>query len=112
MKTDKLRRLTAASLVLAFTLPQAAQAAAPTVETDESVYINMDYYGAPTNTRIVKGVSLNGHTEFTDFGSYADVYNMSTYDEPVIKDNSVYWKLSDTSKQRFRQGQYPNAVEL
>ena len=100
MKTDKLRRLTAASLVLAFTLPQAAQAAAPTVETDESVYINMDYYGAPTNTRIVK-VSLNGHTEFTDFGSYADVYNMSTYDEPVIKDNSVYWKLSDTSKQRF-----------
>ena len=101
MKTDKLRRLTAASLVLAFTLPPAAQAAAPTVETDESVYINMDYYGAPTNTRIVKGVSLNGHTEFTDFGSYADVYNMSTYDEPVIKDNSVYWKLSDTSKQRF-----------
>ena len=101
MKTNKLRRLTAASLVLAFTLPQAAQAAAPTVETDESVYINMDYYGAPTNTRIVKGVSLNGHTEFTDFGSYADVYNMSTYDEPVIKDNSVYWKLSDTSKQRF-----------
>ena len=101
MKTDKLRRLTAASLVLAFTLPQEAQAAAPTVETDESVYINMDYYGAPTNTRIVKGVSLNGHTEFTDFGSYADVYNMSTYDEPVIKDNSVYWKLSDTSKQRF-----------
>ena len=79
----------------------AGQAAAPTVETDESVYINMDYYGAPTNTRIVKGVSLNGHTEFTDFGSYADVYNMSTYDEPVIKDNSVYWKLSDTSKQRF-----------
>ena len=73
MKTDKLRRLTAASLVLAFTLPQAAQAAEPTVETDESVYINMDYYGAPTNTRIVKGVSLNGHTEFTDFGSYADV---------------------------------------
>ena len=101
MKTNKLRRLTAASLVLAFTLPQAAQAAEPTVETDESVYINLDYYGAPTNTRIVKGVSLNGHTEFTDFGSYADVYNMSTYDEPVIKDNSVYWKLSDTSKQRF-----------
>ena len=106
MKTNKLRRLTAASLVLAFTLPQAAQAAAPTVETDESVYINMDYYGAPTNTRIVKGVSLNGHTEFTDFGSYTDVYNMSTYDEPVIKDNSVYWKLSDL------QGQYPDAVEL
>ena len=108
MKTDKLRRLTAASLVLAFTLPQAAQAAAPTVETDESVYINMDYYGAPTNTRIVKGVSLNGHTEFTDFGSYADVYNMSTYDEPVIKDNSVYWKLSDI----FRPHNFHNRIYI
>ena len=100
MKTDKLRRLTAASLVLAFTLPQAAQAAAPTVETDESVYINMDYYGAPTNTRIVKGVNLNGHTEFTDFGDYKDVYNMSTFDEPTLKDGSVYWKL-DTDKNRL-----------
>ena len=60
----------------------------------------MDYYGAPTNTRIVKGVSLNGHTEFTDFGDYADVYNMSTFDEPTLKDGSVYWKL-DTDKQRF-----------
>ena len=101
MKTNKLRRLTAASLVLVFTLPQAAQAAAPTVETDESVYINMDYYGVPTNTRIVKGVSLNGHTEFTDFGSYSDVYNMSTFDSPVLKDGSVYWKLSDSDQQRF-----------
>ena len=108
MKRNKLRRVTATALLLSFALPQCAQAAAPTVETDETVYINMDYYGAPTNTRIVKGVSLNGHTEFTDFGSYADVYNMSTYDEPVIKDNSVYWKLSDTSKQRFYYECIPN----
>ena len=107
MKTDKLRRLTAASLVLAFTLPQAAQAAAPTVETDESVYINMDYYGAPTNTRIVKGVNLNGHTEFTDFGDYKDVYNMSTFDEPTLKDGSVYWKLN-TDKNRFYYECIPN----
>lgn len=107
MKTDKLRRLTAASLVLAFTLPQAAQAAAPTVETDESVYINMDYYGAPTNTRIVKGVNLNGHTEFTDFGDYKDVYNMSTFDEPTLKEDSVYWKLN-TDKNRFYYECIPN----
>lgn len=107
MKTDKLRRLTAASLVLAFTLPQAAQAAAPTVETDESVYINMDYYGAPTNTRIVKGVNLNGHTEFTDFGDYKDVYNMSTFDEPTLKEGSVYWKLN-TDKNRFYYECIPN----
>ena len=100
MKRNKLRRVTATALLLSFALPQCAQAAAPTVETDETVYINMDYYGAPTNTRIVKGVNLNGHTEFTDFGDYKDVYNMSTFDEPTLKEDSVYWKLN-TDKNRF-----------
>ena len=107
MKRNKLRRVTATALLLSFALPQCAQAAAPTVETDETVYINMDYYGVPTNTRIVKGVNLNGHTEFTDFGDYKDVYNMSTFDEPTLKDGSVYWKL-DTDKQRFYYECIPN----
>lgn len=107
MKRNKLRRVTATALLLSFALPQCAYAAAPTVETDEAVYINMDYYGVPTNTRIVKGANLNGHTEFTDFGDYADVYNMSTFDEPTLKDGSVYWKL-DTDKQRFYYECIPN----
>lgn len=107
MKRNKLRRVTATALLLSFALPQCAQAAAPTVETDETVYINMDYYGAPTNTRIVKGVNLNGHTEFTDFGDYKDVYNMSTFDEPTLKDDSVYWKLN-TDKNRFYYECIPN----
>lgn len=107
MKRNKLRRVTATALLLSFALPQCAQAAAPTVETDETVYINMDYYGAPTNTRIVKGVNLNGHTEFTDFGDYKDVYNMSTFDEPILKEGSVYWKLN-TDKNRFYYECIPN----
>lgn len=107
MKRNKLRRVTATALLLSFALPQCAQAAAPTVETDETVYINMDYYGAPTNTRIVKGVNLNGHTEFTDFGDYKDVYNMSTFDEPALKEGSVYWKLN-TDKNRFYYECIPN----
>ena len=107
MKRNKLRRVTATALLLSFALPQCAQAAAPTVETDETVYINMDYYGAPTNTRIVKGINLNGHTEFTDFGDYKDVYNMSTFDEPTLKEGSVYWKLN-TDKNRFYYECIPN----
>ena len=58
MNPNKLRRLAAATLLLAFTLPQAATAAAPATETDEAVYINLDYYGVPETTRIVKGVNL------------------------------------------------------
>lgn len=101
MMKHKFRRLTAAALALLCVLPQAAQAAAPTIQTDEAVYINLDYYGTPENTRIVKGVSLNGHTEFTDYGNYSDVYNMSTLDEPTLSDGEVSWALSDDGLQRF-----------
>lgn len=101
MMNHKFRRLTAAALALLCVLPQAAQAAAPTIQTDEAVYINLDYYGTPENTRIVKGVSLNGHMEFTDYGNYSDVYNMSTLDEPTLSDGEVSWALSDDGLQRF-----------
>lgn len=101
MMNHKFRRLTAAALALLCVLPQAAQAAAPTIQTDEAVYINLDYYGTPENTRIVKGVSLNGHTEFTDYGNYSDVYNMSTLDEPTLSDGEVSWALADDGLQRF-----------
>ena len=101
MKISKIHRLTAAALAILCVLPQAAQAAAPTIQTDEAVYINLDYYGTPENTRIVKGVSLNGHTEFTDYGNYSDVYNMSTMDEPTLGDGEVSWALTDDSLQRF-----------
>ncbi|WP_346704971.1 hypothetical protein [uncultured Agathobaculum sp.] len=101
MMNHKFRRLTAATLALLCVLPQAAQAAAPTIQTDEAVYINLDYYGTPENTRIVKGVSLNGHTEFTDYGNYSDVYNMSTLDEPTLSDREVSWALTDDGLQRF-----------
>lgn len=101
MIKHKFRRLTAAALALLCVLPQAAQAAAPTIQTDEAVYINLDYYGTPENTRIVKGVSLNGHTEFTDYGNYSDVYNMSTLDEPTLSNGEVSWALSDDGLQRF-----------
>ncbi|MDO5141436.1 MAG: hypothetical protein Q4D31_00265 [Eubacteriales bacterium] len=101
LRTNKLRRVTAAGLLLAFVLPQAAQAAAPTVDTDEAVYIDLDYYGTPTDTRIVKGVSLNGHTSFTDYGDYTAVYNMSTYDQPTLEPGAVTWALADDPAARF-----------
>lgn len=101
MMNHKFRRLTSAILALLCVLPQAAQAAAPIIQTDEAVYINLDYYGTPENTRIVKGVSLNGHTEFTDYGSYSDVYNMSTLDKPTLSDDEVSWALADDGLQRF-----------
>lgn len=101
-KTVK-RRLLAGALTAVTVLPLAggALAAPPAVSTDEAVYVNLDYYGALNDMRIVKGVSLNGETAFTDYGDYSEVYNMSTHDKPEMKDGAVSWNLPRTEKQRF-----------
>lgn len=64
------------------------------VAVDESVYVNMDYYGKPTNISIVKGCNLNGNAVFTDYGSYDKVTNMSNEIAPNISGDMVSWELS------------------
>ena len=46
-------------------------AAAPEVVTDEALYGNLDYYGTMKSMNIVKGVSLNGQTQISDYGDYS-----------------------------------------
>ena len=43
-------------------------AAPPAVTYDETLYVNMDSYGSPTKTSIVKNYSLNSNTSVTDHG--------------------------------------------
>ena len=80
--------------VLFTAVPQAGLAGAPVVATDEAVYINLDYYGQPTATSIVKGCNLNGNTDFTDFGQYEKVSNMSGHTQPELSEQGVHWSLS------------------
>lgn len=72
------------------------------ISTDEAVYANLDYYGNISELSIVKGVSLNGVKEFTDYGEYKNVINMSNYVEPDLSDDSVTWNLGESQiKERF-----------
>ena len=59
------------------------QAAAPAVGVDESVYVNLDYYGKVDEVNIVKGCVLNGNTQIVDYGDYKDVVNMSNSATPT-----------------------------
>ena len=104
MKKNRAFRWTAALLTGALLLPQAAplaQAAAPQPQTDEAVYVTLDAYGALDGMRIVKGVSLNGATQLSDFGSYSAVYNMTSYDEPQLREDGVDFNLPDLDSARF-----------
>ena len=50
---------------------------------------------------MVKGVGLNGRTEFTDYGTYENVINMSNSIEPVLGDGTVTWQLPQAQRERF-----------
>lgn len=63
------------------------------VTVDEAVYVNLDYYGKTENINVVKGCSLNGNLNFTDYGEYDKVNNMSNDVKPDLSGNSVSWKL-------------------
>lgn len=70
-------------------------------DIDETMYVNLDYYGKTTKVNVVKGVNLNGLGEITDYGNYINVENMSTSDVPVLGDGSVTWNLPEGQKGRF-----------
>ena len=76
-------------------------AAEASVSVDESMYVNLDYYGSVDKVNVVKGVSLNGLTSFTDYGNYLDVTNMTNNTTPEIGDGKVTWNLPADTKGYF-----------
>lgn len=68
---------------------------------EESVYVNLDYYGVPTVVNVVKTLRLNGRSSYTDYGQYQTVKNMSDQREPVLKDGSVTWNFDGQGSDRF-----------
>lgn len=97
-------KIMAAALIITLTgglWGTAAYAGPPTVDTDESLYINFDYYGRKTEVNIVKGCSLNGTRSFTDYGSYGKVINMSNDAQPQITEEGLIWQLPADSRERF-----------
>lgn len=75
-------------------------AAPPSPKHDESMYVNLDYYGVTEETRIVKSYSVNGSNEIVDFGNYSKVTNMTDFSKPEVKDGKVVFKL-DKDVSRF-----------
>lgn len=79
------------------TPPAVAAQAGPPVTTDESMYVNLDHYGKVDQINVVKSCSLNGNSEFTDYGSYEKVTNMSNLAEPIVSEQGVRWKLPEST---------------
>lgn len=102
MKIRK-RQMMAAVLAAVVTAGNAplSYGAPAAVETDETMYVNQDVYGKAQKVNVVKSCSLNGVTDFTDYGNYLAVENMSTQDEPQLGEGEVVWKLPPDRRERF-----------
>lgn len=73
----------------------------PQVTVDETMYVNLDYYGKTSKINVVKGCSLNGNTCFTDYGTYEKVVNMTNGAVPQMGEDSVRWELPAGAGGRF-----------
>lgn len=102
MKSRK-RQMMAAVLAAVVTAGNAplSYGAPAAVETDETMYVNLDVYGKAQKVNVVKSCSLNGVTDFTDYGNYLAVENMSTQDEPQLGEGEVVWKLPPDRRECF-----------
>lgn len=102
MKIRK-RQMMAAVLAAVVTAGNAplSYGAPAAVETDETMYVNLDVYGKAQKVNVVKSCSLNGVTDFTDYGNYLAVENMSTQDEPQLGEGEVVWKLPPDRREHF-----------
>lgn len=113
----KIIRRGAAATLAAVTLVTSAavpvRAAAPRVQVDETMYVNLDYYGRATQINVVKGCTTNGLTEYTDYGTYDKVVNMTDDTAPEIGDGTVTWKLPEKNSRFYYQCTMPkNSVDL
>lgn len=98
--------LAAASVFLLTELlsPMTAAAAPAKASVEETMYLNLDYYGQVSKANVVKGISFNSLPSYTDYGNYTDIINMSTEQKPVKNGDSVTWEAPKNGGKFFFQG--------
>lgn len=72
-----------------------ALAAAPKPEVDETMYVNLDYYGEKEKVNVVKHYRLNGATQIEDYGDYEKVTNMVNQVVPIQEAGKVTWNFEE-----------------
>ena len=93
--------MTVVTLATSLVPAQAVLAGEASASVDEAMYVNLDYYGQIDKVNMVKSISLNGTSSFTDYGDYTDVTNMTDHTEPVLGDGSVTWNFAPDQNGRF-----------
>ena len=115
---QKIMKKTAAYTVLLSCLttnilvaPMTAYAGQATADVDETLYLNLDYYGNVSDANVVKGINFNGTSSYTDFGDYLKITNMSDEQKPEIKNGSVTFEKNKNGKFFFQGELKPDKIK-
>ena len=115
---QKIMKKTAAYTVLLSCLttnilvaPMTAYAGQATADVDETLYLNLDYYGNISDANVVKGINFNGTSSYTDFGDYLKITNMSDEQKPEIKNGSVTFEKNKNGKFFFQGELKPDKIQ-
>lgn len=114
-KIKWIRRATAAALIfnsMALTVmpPLQVLAAAPSVHVDETLYLNLDHYGAISDANVVKGIEFNKQETYTDYGTYTEVVCLGNDEDPKSENGAVVLKAPENGGRLFFQGTLDNSA--
>ena len=115
---QKIMKKTAAYTVLLSCLttnilvaPMTAYAGQATADVDETLYLNLDYYGNISDANVVKGINFNGTSSYTDFGDYLKITNMTDEQKPEIKNGSITFEKNKNGKFFFQGELKPDKIK-
>ncbi|MDD6519725.1 MAG: hypothetical protein PUF24_06030 [Oribacterium sp.] len=115
---QKIMKKTAAYTVLLSCLttnilvaPMTAYAGQATADVDETLYLNLDYYGNVSDANVVKGINFNGTSSYTDFGDYLKITNMTDEQKPEIKNGSITFEKNKNGKFFFQGELKPDKIK-
>lgn len=76
----------------------------PPNSKSETIYVNLDHYGIPTETQVVNGYRIDGESKIVDYGNYTNVTNLTDYSKPDINGDQITWNLDKNVDNFYYQG--------
>lgn len=89
-----MRRFLAMFLAIIMVVINSVAIAVPTMDKTESVYVNLDYYGAVDQIHVSNDCVLTGQNEIEDFGVYESITNLTNRTELKNVDGKIVWDVS------------------
>ena len=71
---------------------------------EETLYLNLDYYGEVSAANMVKAITFNGTDSYTDYGDYSSIINMTDDQKLTSKDGKVVIQAPTNSTKLYFQG--------